>query len=85
MGYLALPEKPVKGMAVAIALYPDGHTDDPENPGAKFYFAGDDPNRPEHRPRPTGRGRPRLGSPWGFAGNALHKVSSVLYARHVSR
>lgn len=46
-----MPEKPVKGMAVAIALYPDGHTDDPENPGAKFYFAGDDPNRPEHRPQ----------------------------------
>ena len=51
MGYLALPEKPVKGMAVAIALYPDGHTDDPENPGAEFYFAGDNPNRPEHRPQ----------------------------------
>lgn len=51
VGYLALPEKPVKGMAVAIALFPDGKTDDPENPGAEFYFAGDNPNRPEHRPQ----------------------------------
>lgn len=51
VGWRPLPEKPVKGMAVAIALYPDGHTDDPENPGAEFYFAGDNPNRPEHRPQ----------------------------------
>ena len=51
VGWRPLPEKPVQGMAVAIALYPDGHTDDPENPGAEFYFAGDNPNRPEHRPQ----------------------------------
>lgn len=50
-GWRPLPEKPVKGMAVAIALYPDGHADDPENPGTEFYFAGDNPNRPEHRPQ----------------------------------
>lgn len=51
VGYLALPEKPVKGMAVAIALYPDGHAKDQENPDKTFYFAGDNPNRPEHRPQ----------------------------------
>lgn len=51
VGYLALPEKPVKGMAVAIALFPDGHADDPENPDKTFYFAGDNPNRLEHRPQ----------------------------------
>ena len=51
VGYLALPEKPVEGMAVAIALYPDGHAEDQENPDKTFYFAGDNPNRPEHRPQ----------------------------------
>lgn len=52
-GWRSLPEKPVKGMAVAIALYPDGHADDPnpDSPNREFYFAGDNPNRPEHRPQ----------------------------------
>ena len=46
-----MTDKPVKGMAVAIGFEPDGHTDDPNDPDKKFYFAGDNPNRPEHRPQ----------------------------------
>ncbi|ERF54924.1 hypothetical protein [Cutibacterium granulosum] len=47
----SMTDKPVKGMAVAIGFEPDGHTDDPNDPDKKFYFAGDNPNRPEHRPQ----------------------------------
>ena len=47
----SMTDKPVKGMAVAIGFEPDGHSGYPNDPDKKFYFAGDNPNRPEHRPQ----------------------------------
>lgn len=47
----SMTAKPVKGMAVAIAFEPEGHSQDPNGPDRQFYFAGDNPNRPEHRPQ----------------------------------
>jgi len=47
----SMTDKPVKGMAVAIGFEPEGHSGDPNDPDKQFYFAGDNPNRPEHRPQ----------------------------------